>query len=54
MEKEAERCRAELGACLEKASSADRRAFEAAETASAMELLTLERLAHEVSLRCIC
>lgn len=53
MEKEAERCRAELGACLEKASSADRLVFEAAETASAIEMLTLEKSTQEVSERTV-
>eukprot|EP00904_Undaria_pinnatifida_P005670 jgi/Undpi1/2232/HiC_scaffold_12.g05618.m1 len=47
MEKEAERCRAELTACLEQSSSDDRRAFEAAEIENAMEMLTLERSAQE-------
>ena len=50
MEKEAERCRAELTACLEQSSSDDRRAFEAAEIENAMEMLTLERSAQEVRL----
>lgn len=48
LEKEAERGRAELAACLEEAAAGEMRVFEDAKSAGVLERLRLERSTQEV------